>query len=126
MDSLNTMMVILTLSVAALMIPRIMVDWQRCREFLLEGDEESLRRLAADQKTWIVRHGICALGAIVMVVLIKYLPGMTPYEELAGPVTAYGMMTLSLAFFESLLAQRVENRLLVVRASARQAREFGR
>ena len=126
MDSLNTMMVILTLSVAALMIPRIMIDWQRCREFLQEGDEDSLRRLATDQKTWIARHGICALGAVVMVVLIKYLPGMASYEELAGPDTAYGMMTLSLAFFESLLAQRVENRLLVVRASARQVREFGR
>ncbi|RNC67801.1 MAG: hypothetical protein ED859_13120 [Desulfuromonadales bacterium] len=126
MEALITMMTFLTVSVAAIVIPRIMIDWQRYREYLQEGDDTSLQLLAAGQRTWIIRHGVCAAGAIVLVALIKCLPGMGAYEGLAGITTAYGMMTLSFAFIESLLAQRVESRRQLILATAKQPRQVGR
>ncbi|MRR34878.1 hypothetical protein EG829_09315 [bacterium] len=126
MEALATMMTYLTVSVAAILIPRMMIDWQRCREYLNDNDETALRRFAAEQRQWIVRHGVCAAGAIGMVAIITCAPGMAPFERLAGSTTAYGMMTLSFAFIESLLAQRAENRLQARPASARHAQEFGR
>lgn len=125
METLYTVMALLTISVAALLIPRMMIDWQRCGEFIREGDEEALRQFVAEQKLWIVRHGICAAGATGLVAVITCAPGMAPFQKLSGIVTAYGMMTLIFTFVESLLAQRAENLLQARPAAARQAREFG-
>lgn len=126
METLATMMTFLTVSVAAIIVPRMMIDWQRCREYLSDDDETALRRFAAEQRQWILRHGICATGAIGLVAIITCAPGMAPFERLAGITTAYGMMTLTFALAESLLAQRAENRLQARPAPAEQAREFGR
>jgi hypothetical protein len=126
MEALATMMTVLTVSVAAILIPRMMIDWQRCREYLNDDDETALRRFAAEQRQWIVRHGVCAAGAIGLVALITCAPGMAQFEKLAGITTAYGMMTLTFTLVESLLAQRAENRLQARPAPARQTQEFGR
>ncbi|ABB31336.1 hypothetical protein GeomeDRAFT_2372 [Geobacter metallireducens RCH3] len=125
METLYTVMAFITVSVAAILIPRMMIDWQRCREFLRDSDGEALRRFVAEQRQWIVRHGMCAAGAIGMVAVITCAPGMAAYERLAGVMTAYGMMTLTFMFIESLLAQRAESLLQARSASVEQAREFG-
>lgn len=111
MEMLYTMMVVLTTIVSAVMIPRIMLDWLRYQEFLRDRNDEALRALIAGQKGWMMRHGLCALGAVALVVCIKCLPGLARYDELAGVTAIYGMMTLAFAFVESLLAQRVESSL---------------
>ncbi len=125
MATLYTIMTIITVSVAALLIPRMMIDWQRCREFLRDRDEAALRQFLAEQRQWIVRHGICAAGAIGMVAVITCAPGMAAFEKLAGMMTAYGMMTLTFMFIESLLAQRAESLLQARPAPVEQARGFG-
>uniref|UniRef100_A0A831XEY8 Uncharacterized protein n=1 Tax=Geobacter metallireducens TaxID=28232 RepID=A0A831XEY8_GEOME len=126
METLATMMTFLTISVAAIIAPRMMIDWQRYREYLSNDDAAALRRFAAEQRQWILRHGICAAGAIGLMAVITCAPGMAPFERLAGITTAYGMMTLTFALAESLLAQRAENRLQARPASAVQVRGFGR
>lgn len=126
MDVLLTIMTMLTMSAAAILVPRLMIDWQRIREFLRDSDERSLRQFAADQKRWVARHCICAVGAICLGTIITCAPGMAPFEKLAGVTTAYGMMTLTLTFIESHLAQRAESHLQARLASARQPHEFGR
>lgn len=125
MHTFDTIMAILTISAAAIIIPRMMIDWQRCREFIREDDEESLRKFVAEQKRWIARHGISAMGAIGVVAIITCTAGMASFEKLAGVTTAYGMMTLTFAFIESLMAFRAENRLQARTVSAKEVREFG-
>lgn len=122
MGTLYSMMVFLTVSVAALMIPRIMIDCLRLREAVRDGDDGALRALIASQKEWSVRHGLCAVAALAMVALIRFVPAAAPYGELAAPITAYGMMTLTLIFLESFLAQRVESRLVARPTPARSPR----
>ncbi|WP_318258710.1 hypothetical protein [Geobacter anodireducens] len=97
MEMLYTMMVVLTTIVSAVMIPRIMLDWLRYQEFLRDRNDEALRALIAGQKGWMMRHGLCALGAVALVVCIKCLPGLARYDELAGVTAIYGMMTLAFA-----------------------------
>ncbi|WP_235044881.1 hypothetical protein [Geobacter sulfurreducens] len=111
METLYTMMVVLTTVVSAVMIPRIMLDWLRYQEFLRDRNDEELKMLIAGHKGWIIRHGLCALGAVALVTCIKCLPELARYDELAGVTAAYGMMTLAFAFVESLLAQRIESSL---------------
>ena len=124
METLYTIMAIATVSAAALLIPRMMIDWQQYRELLQDSDAESLRQFAAKQNQWVLRHGICATGAIGMVAIITHAPGMAPFEKLAGVITAYGMMTLTFMFIESLLAQRAARLLQARPASVKRAREF--
>lgn len=125
MYTFDTIMAILTISAAAIIIPRMMIDWQRCREFIREDNEESLRQFVAEQKRWIARHIISATGAIGVVAMITCTAGMASFERLADITTTYGMMTLTFTFIESLMALRAENRLQARTVSAREARGFG-
>lgn len=124
METLYTMMVVLTTVVSAVMIPRIMLDWLRYREFQRERDDEALRALITGQKTWIMRHGICAIAALALVFCIKCLPELARYDELAGVTAIYGMMTLTFTFVESLLAQRIESSLQAGHVSVSTNRQF--
>lgn len=125
MNTLNTTMILLTATVAALMIPRLMLDWLRYRELCAEWDDEGLRKLLREQRCWLVRHGSCAAAATALVMAIRYLPELTRYEALVNGIIGYGMLTLLLVLAESVLAQRVETSLQAKTDAAETASDFG-
>ncbi|BDV43769.1 hypothetical protein GURASL_26920 [Geotalea uraniireducens] len=125
MNTLNTTMILLTVTVAALMIPRMMLDWLRYRELLNERDEEGLRGLMAGQRRWLVRHGSCAAAATILVVGVRYLPELARYDMLANGLIAYAMLSLLFTLVESMLAQRIEATLQAKVGTEEAASDFG-
>lgn len=124
METLNVITIYLTVSIAAIIIPRLLIDWQRYREFCSNNDKESLRELLAAQRVWVARHGICAIGAVILIVTIKWIPELVRYDRLAGTTAIYGMITLMFTFAESILAQRIDCRLSSPHPSARHAKQI--
>jgi hypothetical protein len=110
-QTLNTIMIGLTVAVAIIMILRYIATWFRFQVCIEEGDENTMRQLVAEQNAWILRHGICVVAALIMVASIRYLPGGDDFAILAGSITTYAIMSFIFAFIESVMAQWLENRM---------------
>lgn len=123
---LNNILVLLTVIVAALMIPRLMIDWFRFREWFSDRDGESIRALVASQNGWVVKHAFCAGAALVMVAAIRYLPDLAVYQDLAGSLVIYGMLSIGLAVVELLMMQRFEQSLMVLQPVRQEAPRYDR
>jgi hypothetical protein len=117
---LNNIMIGLTVSVAIIIILRIIANWYRFKVCLDEGNEDTLRQLISEQNIWINRHGVCVAGALAMIAAIRFLPGVEEYDSLAGSITTYAIMSCTFAFVESIMAQWLENRMAVIQASQHQ------
>jgi hypothetical protein len=111
------MMIGLTVSVATIMILRYIATWYRFQVCLGEGNEEPLRHLISEQNVWIIRHGVCVAGALIMVAAIRFLADIEEYEKLVGSITTYAIMSFMFAFVESVMAQWLENRMTAIQRS---------
>ena len=120
--TLSNTMIFLTITIAGLMIPRMLLDWQRFRECLLEQDNSGVRRLIADQNAWMIRHGVCATAAIMMVVGIKLIPEIHHFASLADVTAVYAVLTLAMALVESFLAQYFASAFAAARIPGRHTR----
>lgn len=123
---LNNIMILLTVIVSALMIPRLMIDWHRFREGLEDSDGEVIRDLVTSQNAWIVKHAVCAVGALAMVAAVRYLPDLAAYQDLAGSMAIYGMISLGLTVVELLMLHRFENSLMTLRPVRQEAPRYDR
>jgi hypothetical protein len=119
-QTLNNIMIGLTVSVAIIMILRYITNWYRFQLYLDEGNENTLRLLISEQNVWIIRHGVCVAGSLIMVAVIRYLSDVEDYERLAGSITIYAIMSSTFAFVESVMAQWLENRMAAIQASQHQ------
>ena len=119
-QTLNNIMIGLTVAVATIMILRYIATWYRFQVCLDEGNEETLRQLISEQNAWIIRHCICVAGALIMVAAIRFLADFEEYERLVGSITSYAIMSFTFAFVESVMAQWLENRVAAIQASQHQ------
>jgi len=119
-QALNNLMIGLTVSVATLMILRYIANWFRFQVCLDEGNEDTLRQLISEQNAWIIRHGVCVAGALIMVASIRFLADFEEYERLVRSITSYAIMSSVFAFVESVMAQWLENRMADIQASQHQ------
>ena len=119
-QTLNNLMIGLTVSVATIMILRYIANWYRFQLCLDEGNEDTLRQLISEQNVWAIRHAICVTGALIMVAAIRFLTDVEEYEMLVGSITIYAIMSFIFAFVESIMAQWLENRMAAIQASQHQ------
>jgi hypothetical protein len=114
------MMIGITVSVAIIMILRYIANWYRFQILLVEGNEETLRQLISEQNAWIIRHGVCVAGALIVVAAIRFIADFEEYEILVRSITTYAIMSSVFAFVESVMAQWLENRKASIQASQHQ------
>jgi hypothetical protein len=119
-QELNNIMIGLTVSVAIIMILRYIANWYRFQVCLDEGNEDTLRQLISEQNLWIIRHGVCVAGALIMVAAIRFLSDVEEYERLVASITIYAIMSSMFAFVESVMAQWLENRMAAMQAAQHQ------
>ena len=119
-QALNNIMIGLSVAVAIIMILRYITNWYRFQVCLGEGNESTLRQLISEQNLWIIRHGVCVVGALIMVAAIRFLSDDAEYERLVGSITIYAIMSSMFAFTESVMAQWLENRMAAIQASQHQ------
>ncbi len=120
-QTMNDIMIGLTVAVATIMILRYIATWYRCQLCLYEGNEEILRQLISQQSVWIIRHAVCIAGAFIMVAAIRFLADFEEYEGLVRSITIYAIMSFIFAFVESIMAQWFENRMAAIQTSQHQA-----
>jgi len=89
------------------MVPRIYSSWLLFREYAEEGDIDSLINLQAQQNGWVIRHLAMALLAVGFVAAMKYLPELRSYSNCAAATAIYSVISLTFAFVESVLAQKI-------------------
>ena len=92
-----------------IMLPRIYGDWLSFNHYCQQEEYEKLKNLLQAENQWVIRHIICAVAAIGMVVTIKMNPTLQEYEQLSNVIVIYAMFSLVFAFAESLFAHRISN-----------------
>ena len=112
MDYASQLMGVLIVAMAIVMAPRAAMDWMKLQELRREMGRDELQTLYAAKKEWINRHFVCAFAALLMVVIIKYEPGLKRFDPLARVTERYVVMSLAFAFVESLFAQMLANELV--------------
>ncbi len=112
MHTLTALMVMLTMAVTLLTAPRIYGDWLRFRTFAREDDLDSLFILQRQAREWILRHSLCTLAGLVIVVMLQLFPELAPPEHLAEAIAVYAMLSFGFAVVESLLAEKVAQQLI--------------
>jgi hypothetical protein len=104
---LTALMMTLLTMVTFCMIPRIGLDWLRFKEYAQEGDRENLLMLQRQENGWVIRHFVCALFAVALVVTMKTCPNLGQPEHLAAVTALYAVISLCFALVESVLSQRI-------------------
>ena len=106
-DALSVLMLAITSAVLFVSIPRMYGDWLLFKEQVREGMMQGLPRMLADQNRWVQHHFWPAVLGVGMVLLIEStsLGEMSPH--LSRMTAVYAGMSLTLAFLESLFAQKV-------------------
>lgn len=104
---LTALMLTLLTLVTFCMIPRIGFDWLRFRDYARENDLENLLMLQRQENGWVIRHLICALFAVALVVAMKTCPNLGQPERLAAVTALYAVMSFGFALIESILSQRI-------------------
>lgn len=107
MTMLTSIIVVLSAILIMVMVPRIYGSWLQFKEYAEEGDMDKLINLQAQHNEWIIRHLCMALLALGFVTAIKYLPELETYSQTAGATAVYSAISFTLAFVESLLAQKI-------------------
>jgi hypothetical protein len=114
MTMMTAMMMTITLTMTAIMAPRIYHAFLEAEMLCLEEDLESLRELLVERNSWVLRHLGCGFTALALIWMV-----MTSSElEVPGPTAAamaiYATSSLVFAVLESLLAQKIAGFLSAV------------
>lgn len=104
---LTALMLTLLTMVTFCMIPRIGFDWLKFREYAKENDQDNLLLLQKQENGWVIRHLVCALFAVALVVAMKTCPDLGQPERLAAVTALYAVISFSFAVVESILSQRI-------------------
>jgi len=107
MTMLTSIMVLLSSSVALVMVPKIYGSWLQFKEASEAGDLDRLINLQTMHNEWVIRHLSMALLALGFVAAIKYLPELEAYSQTAAATAIYCVISFTLAFVDSILAQKI-------------------
>lgn len=107
MSMLTALMMTLLTMVTFCMIPRICFDWLRFGEYAREDDLDNLCVLQRQENGWVIRHLVCALFAVALVVTMKTCPNLGQPERLAAVTALYAVISFCFALVESILSQRI-------------------
>lgn len=108
MTLLTAMMMTVTLTMAAVMVPRIYYSWLRAEQCCLDEEPEPLRELLAEENDWVMRHlgfGVLALALIWMVKHSRQ--DLEIPVAMAAAMALYTTISFLFAVIESLLAQKI-------------------
>lgn len=103
----TSIMVMLSVILTLIMVPRIYSNWLQFKEYAEEGDLDKLISLQAQHNQWIIRHLCMALLALGFVTAMKHLPELEIHSQTAAATAAYSILSFLLAFVESILAQKI-------------------
>lgn len=107
MNISTAMMVTVTLTMTAVMVPRIYLAWVLADAYCLEGEVDALRHLLAEQNRWIGRQFFCGSAALAMLLMVKLSPhDLSIPAAMTTVLGVYSVIALLLAVFESLVAQK--------------------
>lgn len=115
MNMFTALMATVTLTMTAVMAPRVYLSWLVAEERCLEGEIEELQALLAEQNNWVKRHFGCGAAAMAMIWMVK-----TSQHDLEVPASmamalgAYAVISMIFAVLESLVAQKIATFLQTV------------
>ena len=109
MTMLTAIMVMLSIMLVLVMIPRIYGNWLQFRAYTEQGDTDQLAALQLLHNEWVLRHLALAVIALGFVAAITYIPELAEYSQTAVAMAAYSAISFVLAFVESLLAQKISS-----------------
>jgi hypothetical protein len=117
------MMVMLSIILVLVMVPRIYGSWLQFREYAENGDMDRLASLQALHNEWVIRHLSMALVAFGFVAAMKYLPELTVYSETASATAVCSIICFTFAFVESLMAQKISDYATSILQPAKQPKK---
>ncbi|BCG46775.1 hypothetical protein GEOBRER4_n1585 [Citrifermentans bremense] len=115
MNMFTALMATVTLTMTAVMLPRIYLSWLVAEERCLEGEIEQLQALLEEQNGWVRRHFGCGAAAVAMIWMVK-----SSQQDLEIPASmavalgAYAVISMAFAVLESLVAQKIATFLQTV------------
>lgn len=107
MDALSAIMFAIVTTLLCLAVPRMYADWLFFKEQEREGAVDVLARLLACQNRWVQRHFWPAVLGVGMVMLIEATSLVEHSPHLSQVTAVYAALSLTLAFVESLFAQKI-------------------
>lgn len=123
MTMLTSIMIILSIILVLLMVPRIYGSWLQFKEYLEEEDMDRLIGLQVLHNEWVIRHLSMALLAFGLVAAMKYLPELGEYSQTAAATAVYSIISFTLAFVESLMAQKISGYTTSILQPAKQPKK---
>lgn len=120
MNIFTAMMIAVTVTMTAVMVPRIYLSWLMAEVYRVEGEVEALQDLLLEQNRWMGRQFFCGGTAFALIWMVKTsahdleIPG-----SMAATLAAYAVISLLFAVFESLVAQKVASSLQHVPVAVR-------
>lgn len=109
MTMLTSMMVMFSIILVLLMVPRIYGNWLQFKEYAEAGDMDRLIGLQVLHNEWVIRHLSMALVTLGFVAAMKYLPELAVYSQTAAATAVYCIIYFTFAFVESLMAQKISD-----------------
>jgi len=108
MNMFTAMMMTVTLTMTAVMVPRIYMSWMLAEEQCIEGELEPLMELLAEQNNWVKRQFGCGALAFAMIWMVKNSQhDLEIPASMAAALAAYAAISMILAILESLVAQKI-------------------
>lgn len=110
MNMFTALMATVTLTMTAVMVPRIYLSWLLAEEHCLEGEIEALQALLTEQNCWVKRHFGCGATAVAMIWMVKSSQhDLEVPATMAAAIGAYAVISMVFAVLESLVAQKIAN-----------------
>ncbi len=112
MNIFTALMITVTLTMTAVMVPRIYLSWLMAEEHRLEGEVEALQNLLAEQNRWVGRQFFCGSAAFALVWMVKTSRhDLDIPASMAAALAAYAVISMFFAVLEGLVAQKVSSSL---------------
>ena len=120
MNIFTAMMIAVTVTMTAVMVPRIYLSWLMAEAYRIEGEVEALQDLLAEQNRWVARQFFCGTAAFALIWMVKTSRhDLGIPDSMAATLAAYAVISMVFAVCESLVAQKVSSSLLSVPVAVR-------
>ncbi|MBJ6799356.1 hypothetical protein [Geomonas propionica] len=124
MNMFGAMMMTVTMTMTAVMLPRIYMSWLVAERHFLEGEIKQLMELLVEQNNWVWRQFGCGAVAVAMLWMVRHSQhDLSIPSSMEAALAFYATISLVFAVMESLIAQRVSGFLALVPAPAKIADE---
>ncbi|MBU5637025.1 hypothetical protein KOM00_09790 [Geomonas sp. Red69] len=124
MNMFGALMMTVTMTMTAVMLPRIYMSWIVAERYFLEGEIEQLMQLLVEQNSWVWRQFGCGAAAVAMIWMVRNSPhDLSIPTSMEAALAFYATISLLFAVLESLIAQRASGFLALVPIRAKIAEE---